>query len=153
MLGINGGEALVLLLVAVIVVGPERLPHYAEQLGVLVRRLRLFLQDARTRVDEELGVDTSDVDWQALDPRRYDPRRIVREALLDEIVPPAGVPRSASAPTTSGRSYTSGARAAAAATVPVPGTPSSPATGAEDAPGASTGAVAPEAVPYDDEAT
>jgi sec-independent protein translocase protein TatB len=92
--GVNGGELIILLVVVALVVGPERLPHYAEQLGRWARGLRGYLQDARSRVDEEVG-DTG-LDWEALDPRRYDPRRIVREALLDDPpVPPA--PRTAAA--------------------------------------------------------
>ena len=87
MFGINGSEFVLLLVVAVVVVGPERLPRYAEQLGAWVRTLRGFLRTAKTRVDEELGEQASDVDWTALDPRRYDPRRIVREALLDDSPP------------------------------------------------------------------
>lgn len=90
MFGINGSEFLLLILVAVVVVGPERLPRYAEQLGGWVRTLRGFLRSAKQRVDEELGDQALDVDWTALDPRRYDPRRIVREALLDD---PPVVPR------------------------------------------------------------
>ncbi len=104
MFDINGGEALVLLVVAIVVIGPERLPHYAEELGRWVRQLRVFMQDARRRVDEELGVDTTDVDWQALDPRRYDPRRIVRDALLDDLNDLGATLRS----TPTGRTYTSG---------------------------------------------
>jgi sec-independent protein translocase protein TatB len=87
---INGGELLVLLLVAVLVIGPERLPRYAEQLGQWARRARTFLQETKSRVDEELGDEVRDVDWAALDPRRYDPRRIVREALLDDVLPTPG---------------------------------------------------------------
>lgn len=83
MIDINGGELIVLFVVAVIVIGPTRLPGYAEQLGRWIRQLRVFLRDAKKRVDEELGDDT-DLDWAALDPRKYDPRRIVREALLDD---------------------------------------------------------------------
>jgi sec-independent protein translocase protein TatB len=81
--GINGGEFLVLLAVAVIVIGPERLPKYAEQLAGLVKRARVFIDDARAKVDSELKGDDA-VDWTKLDPRQYDPRRIVREALLDD---------------------------------------------------------------------
>jgi len=102
---INGGELLILLVVAVVVVGPERLPRYAAQLGSWVRVLRTFLAQAKDRVAEELGEEAKDIDWAAMDPRQYDPRRIVREALID---PPAPVP-------TTGRRYTSGATAAAAA--------------------------------------
>jgi sec-independent protein translocase protein TatB len=134
---INGGEALILLVVAIVVIGPERLPHYAEQLGKWARQLRAFMQDARRKVDEELGVDTTDVDWQALDPRRYDPRRIVRDALLDDLND-IGAALKAS-PT--GRTYTSGEVGAAGA---VAG-----AAVSADAPGP----VDPTPAPFDDEAT
>jgi sec-independent protein translocase protein TatB len=83
--GINGGELIVLLVVAVVVVGPERLPRYAEQLARWTRQLRLILADAKQRLAEELGPELGDVDWATLDPRRYDPRRIVRDALTEEI--------------------------------------------------------------------
>lgn len=88
MLGINGGELVLLLVVLVIVVGPERLPRFAEQLGVWVRTMRGVVRSAKTRVDEELGEQGADVDWASLDPRRYDPRRIVREALLEDLPAP-----------------------------------------------------------------
>jgi sec-independent protein translocase protein TatB len=32
---------------------------------------------------EELGPDFDDMDWKKLDPRQYDPRRIIREALQE----------------------------------------------------------------------
>ncbi|WP_250445590.1 twin-arginine translocase TatA/TatE family subunit [Actinotalea sp. C106] len=84
MFGINGAELVILLVVALLVVGPERLPRYAEQLGAWVRSARGFVGTAKERVAAELGEEAADVDWASLDPRRYDPRRIVREALLDE---------------------------------------------------------------------
>ena len=37
----------------------------------------------------ELGEGFEDMDWKKLDPRQYDPRRIVREALMDEKKRPA----------------------------------------------------------------
>lgn len=89
MFGINGGEFIVLLVLALVVVGPERLPHYAEQLGQAVRRLRSTVSTAKTRITEETGVD-----WEELDPRRYDPRRIVREALVEPPAPVRPAPRS-----------------------------------------------------------
>jgi sec-independent protein translocase protein TatB len=152
MFGINGSEFVLLLLVAVIVVGPERLPRYAEQLGAWVRTLRGFLRNAKERVDEELGEQAGDVDWTALDPRRYDPRRIVREALLDD--PPPRVDPGA-------RSYTSRARTVGAAGAD--GAPVATAAAAAAAPEAGTdptvaGAdagttAAPVGAPFDDEAT
>lgn len=87
MFDINGSEFLILLVVAVLVIGPERLPKYADQLAQLVKRLRVLVLETKARVDDELGDDIKDVDWAALDPRKYDPRRIVREALLDDVMP------------------------------------------------------------------
>lgn len=95
---INGGELIVLGAVAVVVLGPERLPTYAAQLGKLVREARTFARNAREQVRGEMGEDFDDIDWQALDPRRYDPRRIVREALLDDDDPPGVSDRAPNVP-------------------------------------------------------
>jgi sec-independent protein translocase protein TatB len=84
-LGINGSEFIVLLAVAAVVLGPERLPKYAQQLAQLVRELRRMATNAQEKVREELGPEFDDVDWRALDLRQYDPRRIVREALTDAV--------------------------------------------------------------------
>ena len=86
MFGINGGEFIILLVVAVLVIGPERLPGYAEQLAGIVRRVKTFMADTKVKVSEELGPEIGEVDWAQLDPRRYDPRRIVRDALLEDTV-------------------------------------------------------------------
>lgn len=83
MFGINGPEFLVLALVALLVVGPERLPKYASQLARLVREVRRMATGAREQVRAELGPEFDDIDWKKLDPRQYDPRRIIREALSD----------------------------------------------------------------------
>jgi sec-independent protein translocase protein TatB len=88
---INGGEFLILVVVALVVLGPERLPQYAQQLGRLVREARGFAVRAREQVRSEMGEEFDDVDWKALDPRQYDPRRIVRDALLDGDDDPLGL--------------------------------------------------------------
>src|SRR5450755_739750 len=61
------------------------MPQYTQQLTRLVRELRRMAQGAQEKVREELGPEFDEVDWRALDPRQYDPRRIVREALSDAI--------------------------------------------------------------------
>ena len=111
MFGINGGELIVLLVVVALVVGPERLPGYAEQLGKWARGLRHYVQDARRRVDDELG--DAGLDWEALDPRRYDPRRIVREALLDDPLATGTRNMPPGRPTAGGRAPAQAASAAA----------------------------------------
>lgn len=83
MFDINGAEFIVLAVLVLLVVGPERLPQYAAQLARMVREVRKFARGARDQVRAELGPEFDDVDWSKLDPRQYDPRRIVREALSE----------------------------------------------------------------------
>lgn len=92
MLDINGGELLILVLVAIVVIGPERMPEYARQLREWVLRGRDLLRDSKASVKAEIG---DEVDWSQLDPRQYDPRRIVRDALAE---PSSPAPRAAAAP-------------------------------------------------------
>ena len=81
---INGGEFLILVVVALLVIGPERMPEYAAKLAKLVRQLRDLAETAKVQLREQMGPDFDDIDWKQYDPRQYDPRRIVREALMDD---------------------------------------------------------------------
>ncbi|MGW9630486.1 twin-arginine translocase TatA/TatE family subunit [Agromyces sp. NPDC055520] len=81
--GLTFDKLLIVGVIAVFLLGPERLPHYAAQLGRLVRSLRDMANGAKDRMRDEMGSDFDDVDWKKLDPRQYDPRRIIREALTD----------------------------------------------------------------------
>ena len=85
MFGISGSEFLVIVLVAVVVVGPQRLPEYTRKLTQMVRQLRVFLDNARSQIAEEVGPEMADLDLSSLDPRQYDPRKIVRDALGEDI--------------------------------------------------------------------
>jgi len=87
--GYDMEKFLLLLVVAALLIGPERLPGYAESLARFTKRAREWLAGARTRVKEEMGDDFDDVEWRKLDPRQYDPRRIIRDALLDDAPVPA----------------------------------------------------------------
>ncbi|MEO8528540.1 MAG: twin-arginine translocase TatA/TatE family subunit [Pseudolysinimonas sp.] len=82
--GLTFDKLLIILVIAVFLIGPERLPGYAAQLARLVKTLRGFANGARDRMREEMGPEFDEVDWKKLDPRQYDPRRIIREALLDD---------------------------------------------------------------------
>ena len=84
MFGINGGEILFILVIAVIIIGPERLPQFAEQLARAVRKGKALFTEAKVKVDAEMGAELGDVDWAKLDPRQYDPRKIVRDTLLED---------------------------------------------------------------------
>jgi len=83
MFDINGSEFLILLVVAVFVIGPERMPEYAAKLAKLVKQVRGMADTAKEQLREQMGSEFDEVDWKQYDPRQYDPRRIVREALMD----------------------------------------------------------------------
>ena len=87
-----------ILLVLVIVVGPQRLPEYAQKLGQLVRQARVALDNAKTQIADEVGPEFGDLDLSDLDPRQYDPRKIVRDALGEDL---ASIRRDLTSPITS----------------------------------------------------
>lgn len=120
-------EIMLLVLLAVVILGPRRLPHYAARLADLVRRVRDLAEGAKEQIKQEMGPAFEDVDWRQLDPRQYDPRRIVREALTE--------------PAPSARAAGSGATAARGMQ-PGRGTPAAPggATSAGTRPGDARGA-------------
>jgi len=82
--GLTFDKLLVIGIIAVFLIGPDRLPYYASQLARLTRSLRDLANGAKDRMREEMGPDFDEVDWKKLDPRQYDPRRIIREALIDD---------------------------------------------------------------------
>lgn len=84
MFGLTFEKILIIGIIAVFLLGPDKLPHYAAQLGRLTRQLRDMADGAKDRMRDEMGPDFEDVDWKKLDPRQYDPRRIIREALLED---------------------------------------------------------------------
>jgi sec-independent protein translocase protein TatB len=82
--GLTFDKLLIIAVIAVFLIGPDRLPGYAAQLARLVKSLRSMADGAKERMREEMGPEFDEVDWKKLDPRQYDPRRIIREALLDD---------------------------------------------------------------------
>ncbi|MGL4340713.1 MAG: Sec-independent protein translocase TatB [Rhodoglobus sp.] len=106
--GLTFDKLLIIGIIAIFLLGPDRLPYYASQLARLVRSARGMADGAKERMREEMGPDFDDIDWRKMDPRQYDPRRIIREALLDEQdAPVVRPPRSAAA----GRGFLSEGRA------------------------------------------
>lgn len=86
------------MVIAVFVLGPERLPLYAQKLAQLVKSLKQMASGAKERMRDEMGPEFDEVDWKKLDPRQYDPRRIIRDALIeDENTPEARRARAAKA--------------------------------------------------------
>ncbi|MDE0572645.1 Sec-independent protein translocase TatB [Demequina sp. B12] len=120
MLGINGGELLLLVLIGIIVIGPERMPEYARQFREWVVRGRDMVNDGKEQFKSEVG---SDVDWKQLDPRQYDPRRIVKEALAEPTAAQRASATSAPAGTATGAAAAGVASASAPGSTAVPPAP------------------------------
>ena len=83
-LGLTLEKVAIVAVIAACLLGPRRLPAAAESLGRFVRALRSVAREAAGRLREEVGPEFDDVDWSRLDPRQYDPRRIIRDALITE---------------------------------------------------------------------
>ncbi|MEU4016398.1 MULTISPECIES: twin-arginine translocase TatA/TatE family subunit [unclassified Microbacterium] len=82
--GLTFEKLLLIGLIAVLIIGPERLPRAAESFSRMVRKAGEYLRDTKSRMRQEMGPEIDDVDWRKLDPRQYDPRRIIRDALFEE---------------------------------------------------------------------
>ncbi len=96
--GLDFEKILLIGLIAVVLLGPDRLPTYAASLARFTRRAKDWVDGARVRVREEMGDEFDDIEWRKLDPRQYDPRRIIREALIEDApVPPAPAVAAAAA--------------------------------------------------------
>ncbi|GAA1941166.1 Sec-independent protein translocase TatB [Agromyces allii] len=85
--GLTFEKLLLIGIIAAVLVGPTRLPAYATALAGFVKKVRAFATTTTAQVRDELGPEFSDEDWRALDPRRYDPRSIMRAALTDDAEP------------------------------------------------------------------
>lgn len=130
---INGWEWVILAVIVLVVVGPERLPDYTRQLGRIIREVRRIAAGAQDRVKEELGPELEEL--RQFDPRAYDPRRIIREALEDDVAAPGAPAPVTPAPVT-----------------PAPGTTGIPA-GPGGVGGAKAAGGAEAQLAFDDEAT
>ncbi|MGW8482190.1 Sec-independent protein translocase subunit TatA/TatB [Microbacterium sp. NPDC055903] len=92
MFGLTIEKLFLVALVAAVIIGPHRLPAYAARLATMLRRLKDVAGEARKRAEEDSGVALVREDWSALDPRQYDPRRIIRDVWQSEDAAPEHPP-------------------------------------------------------------
>ena len=69
MFNIGPMEFVVLALVGIVVLGPDRLPQFARDAANLLRTLRELATGARTQLRDELGPEFADLDLRNLNPR------------------------------------------------------------------------------------
>ena len=82
LLDINAPEFVLLLVLAVILFGPERLPDLARKAARVVRYVRTMAGSAQEQLSRELGPGFEDLDLRDLNPRAF-----VQKHLLDEVEP------------------------------------------------------------------
>ncbi len=68
---VGWGEMGVLLLIALFVFGPERLPTLARDLGQFLRKARLMLKGVTDDLKAELGPEVGDLDLASLHPKKF----------------------------------------------------------------------------------
>jgi sec-independent protein translocase protein TatB len=73
------GEALLLVVLALVIFGPDQLPKVASQAGRALRQLRTMANSAKEDLRDGLGPEFAD-----FDPADLNPRRFVRKHLLED---------------------------------------------------------------------
>lgn len=76
MFGIGGGEFLTLAFVALVLIGPNKLPEFAVQSAKFIRKVRDLAQGLVNEFRENLGPEYSDLEVTDLHPKRLIKRHI-----------------------------------------------------------------------------
>lgn len=82
MFGMGAAEIAVIVLVAIIVFGPEKLPDIARQAGRFVRTARQMADNAKADLSREMGDDFAGL--KDLNMRDLNPREAIRKAMFDD---------------------------------------------------------------------
>jgi sec-independent protein translocase protein TatB len=91
MFGLGMGEILIILVLALILLGPQKLPDAAKQLGKGLREFRKATDDLKSQFESELYAP----DTKPAKPSLVEPPRPPGEGELPPGVPPGGVPAAA----------------------------------------------------------
>jgi sec-independent protein translocase protein TatB len=95
------GELAVLLVLALFVFGPERLPTMAAEAGRALRKVRLYAKGMTDDLRTELGPELGDVDLASLNPRTFVAKHLLAdddeddEPVVRDRRPPASAPLAA----------------------------------------------------------
>jgi sec-independent protein translocase protein TatB len=75
-------ELIALAVIAMLVLGPDKLPRYAADAARVLRQVRRMANDAKSEMSRELGPELQDLSMADLNPRS-----LVRKHLLDPVDP------------------------------------------------------------------
>jgi sec-independent protein translocase protein TatB len=82
---IGPGEIIGLAIVAMIVLGPDKLPRYAADAARMLRQLRRMANEAKSEVRKELGPEMQDLSLTDLNPRSLLRKHLLEPMDLDDI--------------------------------------------------------------------
>lgn len=82
LLDINAPEFVLLIVLAIILFGPEKLPELARKAARVIRYVRTMASSAQEQLTKELGPGFEDMDIRDLNPRTF-----VQKHLLDDVEP------------------------------------------------------------------
>ena len=85
MFDIGPGEFIGLAVVALIVLGPEKLPRYAADAARMLKQVRRMASDARNEVSRELGPEMKDLSLTDLNPRGLLKKHLLEPVDLDDL--------------------------------------------------------------------
>ncbi|MEI6220756.1 MAG: sec-independent translocase [Actinomycetes bacterium] len=71
MFGIGFEKLLVLAILAVVLIGPDKLPHFAVDAAKFLQRMRGFSREAMTEFKSQLGPEYANMDLKDLNPKTF----------------------------------------------------------------------------------
>ncbi|MEI6405926.1 MAG: sec-independent translocase [Actinomycetes bacterium] len=71
MFNIGAGEFIMLAVLALILVGPDRLPHVAAEAAKMLKKVRAMSQTATAELRENLGPGFEDLQVSDLNPKKF----------------------------------------------------------------------------------
>ena len=85
MLDIGAGELVALAVIALIVLGPDKLPRYAADAARFIRQIRKMANDARAEVTKELGPELGGLGLKDINPRALVRKHVLEGTGLDDL--------------------------------------------------------------------
>ena len=82
MFDVGAPELLVLVVIAVILFGPEKLPEFARKAARVIKYVRSMAGNAQEQLQKELGPEFSDLDVRDLNPKAF-----IQKHLMDDVDP------------------------------------------------------------------
>lgn len=108
MFDVGAPELLVLVVIAVILFGPEKLPEFARKAARVIKYVRTMAGSAQEQLSKELGPEFSDLDVRDLNPKTF-----IQKHLMDDVDPiVADVKKEITESTAAGRTAASDVTAA-----------------------------------------